>query len=101
MAIVVRGAGSSAVGGILSAYFSGFLLEKLGTRAVFGLTALFPLLVTGIAAGAMSERKAVFDPAQSKEVALQQLGKLWAALSTPGVYLPLLFLFVWQATPTR
>ena len=37
---------SSAVGGIASAYFSGALVEAYGPRAVFGLTAVFPLLVS-------------------------------------------------------
>lgn len=37
---------SSAVGGIASAYFSGSLVEAYGPRGVFGLTALFPLIVS-------------------------------------------------------
>lgn len=41
--------GSAAVGGIVSAYFSGALLERMGTRDVFSLTALLPLLITGCA----------------------------------------------------
>lgn len=38
--------GSSAVGGIASAYFSGSLIESFGTRGVFALTAIFPLIVS-------------------------------------------------------
>ena len=38
--------GSSAIGGIASAYFSGSLIESLGTRGVFGITAVFPLIVS-------------------------------------------------------
>ncbi|KAJ9521344.1 hypothetical protein QJQ45_001282 [Haematococcus lacustris] len=38
--------GSAAVGGIVSAYFSGSLVETYGTRFVFGVTALFPLIVS-------------------------------------------------------
>lgn len=37
---------SSAVGGIASAYFSGALVDAYGPRGVFGLTAVFPLLVS-------------------------------------------------------
>ena len=37
---------SSAVGGIASAYFSGSLVDAYGPRGVFGLTALFPLMVS-------------------------------------------------------
>ncbi|MCS6783167.1 MAG: hypothetical protein NZ482_08325, partial [Gloeomargarita sp. SKYG98] len=31
--------GTSALGGVITAYFSGALLDRLGTRAVFGITA--------------------------------------------------------------
>ena len=37
---------SAAVGGVASAYFSGSLIESYGTRGVFGLTAIFPLVVS-------------------------------------------------------
>lgn len=38
--------GSAAVGGIVSAYYSGALLEKMTTRDVFSLTTFLPLLIT-------------------------------------------------------
>jgi folate/biopterin transporter len=41
--------GASATGSILSAYFSGSLLEHMSVRSVFGLTAILPLLVAFIA----------------------------------------------------
>lgn len=41
--------GSAAVGGIVSAYFSGALLERMTTREVFSLTSILPLLITGCA----------------------------------------------------
>ena len=34
------------MGGIASAYFSGALVDAYGPRGVFGLTALFPLMVS-------------------------------------------------------
>ena len=37
---------SSAAGGVVVAYFSGSLVQQRGTRFVFGLTAVFPLLVS-------------------------------------------------------
>ena len=40
---------SAAVGGIASAYFSGSLVESYGPRTVFGVTAIFPLIVSGAA----------------------------------------------------
>jgi hypothetical protein len=41
--------GSSAVGGIMSAYFSGSLVEQYGSTTVFVLTAIFPLIVSASA----------------------------------------------------
>lgn len=41
--------GSSAVGGIMSAYFSGSLVEQYGSSTVFILTAIFPLIVSASA----------------------------------------------------
>ena len=41
--------GVSAIGGILSAYFSGSLIQDYGVTFVFGLTAVFPLLTLGAA----------------------------------------------------
>lgn len=38
--------GSAAIGGIVSAYFSGALLERMTTREVFSLTTYLPLLIT-------------------------------------------------------
>ncbi|MCC5626268.1 MFS transporter, partial [Nostoc sp. CHAB 5715] len=41
--------GASAIGGLITAYFSGLLLQYFTTRTVFGITALFPLIVSGVA----------------------------------------------------
>eukprot|EP00551_Chaetoceros_affinis_P007319 CAMPEP_0203676452 /NCGR_PEP_ID=MMETSP0090-20130426/24578_1 /ASSEMBLY_ACC=CAM_ASM_001088 /TAXON_ID=426623 /ORGANISM="Chaetoceros affinis, Strain CCMP159" /LENGTH=498 /DNA_ID=CAMNT_0050542999 /DNA_START=570 /DNA_END=2066 /DNA_ORIENTATION=+ len=41
--------GSAAIGGLISAYFSGSLLEVIGPTDVFKITAILPLLVASIA----------------------------------------------------
>lgn len=41
--------GVSAIGGIMSAYFSGSLIQDYGVPFVFGLTAVFPLMTLGAA----------------------------------------------------
>ncbi len=41
--------GSAAIGGLISAYFSGSLLEVIGPTDVFKITAVLPLLVASIA----------------------------------------------------
>lgn len=70
-------AGSSAVGSILSAYSSGYLLETLSSRAVFGITAFFPLALTLIAL-AINEQPVHKEASisQSRAMAVEQIKKV-------------------------
>ncbi|MEO0834723.1 MAG: folate/biopterin family MFS transporter [Cyanobacteria bacterium J06642_3] len=92
--------GASAVGGLLTAYFSGLLLQHLSSNQVFEITATFPLIVSGVA-WLIAESK--IGSAQG-EVTISpvndQIKQLWSALKQKQVWLPIAFLFVWQATPT-
>ena len=93
--------GSSAVGGILSAYFSGSLLQILSPQEIFKITAIFPLLVSIVSlfiieakdetAMNMSTR---FNNIKSQVVQLKEL------ITQPSIYLPILFVFLWQSTPS-
>lgn len=99
--------GSSAFGGIVSAYFSGSLVDAYGVRFVFGVTALLPLLTSAVAvlvkeqpvaAPARGQNKTLTNPgflASSKDSIVQ----LWDAVRQRNVFLPTLFIFLWQATP--
>jgi len=120
--------GASAVGGIMSAYFSGSLLATVTPQTVFLVTAAFPLLIsasglfigeqrvvassnsnrdqassdTGSAAGAGA---GVQTQTQGQgEVGAPdikaQLSELYKTFKNPSIYLPALFVFVWQATPS-
>ncbi|KAI0563241.1 Biopterin transporter [Gracilaria domingensis] len=92
--------GTSAVGGLISAYFSGSLLETIGVREIFAITAVLPLL-TSLLAGLINENKvpplsvSTFIPSAKKRSL-----SLWKALKNPKVYLPIAFIFAWQATPS-
>jgi folate/biopterin transporter len=89
--------GMSAFGGILTAYFSGFLLEHFSNQVVFGITATFPLivaLVAGLIAESPSERPSEWA------VLWQQVKQLKGAVTQKAIWMPTLFLFLWQATPT-
>ena len=55
-AVAVLGLGGFR--GILSAYYSGSLIETNGTRFVFGVTAMFPLLIACAAAALVREDRA-------------------------------------------
>jgi len=89
--------GTSAVGGIITAYFSGFLLEHFSTHTVFAITASFPLLVSA-AAWLISEAPVNEPP--NLDVARSQIAQLRQAITQKQIWLPTAFLFLWQSTPT-
>ncbi|KAJ4955844.1 hypothetical protein NE237_012627 [Protea cynaroides] len=99
--------GSSAFGGIVSAYFSGSLVEAYGVRFVFGVTALLPLITSAVAV--LVKEKRILGTAKGYglspvgttflESLKQNMIQLWDAIRQPNVFLPTLFIFLWQATP--
>ena len=105
---------TAAVGGILSAYFSGSLLEVVSPRVIFTLTALFPLLISAAsflidetpvhstaASAASADGSAVAAPPGMNFLSTvkEQLQTLRQTFTDPRIYLPVLFVFCWQATP--
>ncbi|HEY9888457.1 MAG TPA: folate/biopterin family MFS transporter, partial [Candidatus Obscuribacterales bacterium] len=89
--------GASAVGGLITAYLGGLLLQYLGTRFVFGVTATFPLIVS-LVAWLIAE-----DPVTETstwKVISGQIQQLKGAISQKVIWMPALFIFLWQATPT-
>lgn len=94
--------GASAFGGLLSAYFSGSLLEVMSVRNVFGLAAILPFLVSVIALG-IDEKPASKDMSQDNNLVdgvKDQITTLWETFQQPSIWRPALFLFLWQSTPT-
>ena len=111
-----------AFGGLTSAYFSGSLLQTMTPQQVFGLTAVFPLLVIAMAFQldeAKVEPKALQATAAAGEgvededalalpeplaefgTLVQEQGLLlWEAVKQKRVWLPTLFIALWQATPS-
>lgn len=107
--------GSAAMGALISAYFSGSLLESMNPREVFGLASVLPLLVSGISFlmqeepvgklktsnGDIHSIEGNNDEMEQAEAPIsEQISSLWAALRQPSIYKPVLFLFLWKATPT-
>ncbi|MFN6540578.1 MAG: folate/biopterin family MFS transporter [Nostoc sp. EkiNYC01] len=95
--------GTSAIGGLITAYFSGLLLQYFTTYTVFWITALFPLIVSGVAwlIAESPIRKEAKDTNQTNSLTIKhQLGQLHQALSQKAIWLPTLFIFIWQATPS-
>lgn len=93
--------GISAVGGLMTAYLSGWLLAQFNTQTVFGITAIFPLIVTAIAGLIAEEPVQTVEPTGNETITIrQQLKLLWQALRQKSILLPTLFIFIWQATPS-
>lgn len=100
--------GTSALGGLLTAYFSGSLLEHVSVQVVFGITACFPLIVA-LVAGLISEApvspshpSAEPDPSTvtKNNAVVNQVQRLWQAIKQRQIWMPALFIFIWQATPS-
>ena len=92
---------AAAVGGILSAYFSGSLLQTVTPKTVFLLTAVFPLLISAVSF-LIDEKAEIFQPSikEFTSTVTDQLTTLKDTLINPRIFLPVLFIFAWQATPT-
>ncbi len=89
--------GASAIGGLITAYFSGALLQQFDVKTVFLITATFPLIVSAVAWLIAEERSE--GRSEWAEVKAQ-VGQLKAAVSQKSIWLPTAFLFLWQAMPS-
>uniref|UniRef100_A0A7S0T5G3 Folate/biopterin transporter n=1 Tax=Erythrolobus madagascarensis TaxID=708628 RepID=A0A7S0T5G3_9RHOD len=85
--------GSSAIGGLISAYFSGYLLEHVTARQVFALSGALPLMTASVSS--IIPEKRVTAGIQ----VVSGMKRLLQALRNRSVWMPTLFLFMWQATP--
>jgi len=92
--------GCSALGGLITAYFSGLLLQYLSSNQVFEITATFPLIVSAVAWLIAEEKINQNNPAQKISPIKGQISQLWSAVKQKQIWLPIAFLFCWQATPT-
>ncbi|MEB3281854.1 MAG: folate/biopterin family MFS transporter [Lyngbya sp.] len=89
--------GTSALGGLITAYLSGFLLEVFTVQTVFLITASFPLIVCGVA-WLITEEKV--GDRSNLDAVKQQIRQLRQAVTQKAIWLPMAFVFIWQATPT-
>jgi len=95
---------ASALGGLITAYLSGWLLEHLTTRTVFLITASFPLLVSFVAwfIAESPVDKTRNDKSNNPEypTVRHQLRQLRKAVTQKSIWLPTAFIFIWLATPS-
>ncbi|PSF35699.1 folate/biopterin family MFS transporter [Aphanothece hegewaldii CCALA 016] len=96
--------GVSALGGLITAYLSGLLLAHFTTRTVFAITAIFPLVVCGLAwlivETKITSRTTDETESSDKITINQQIRQLWRAITQKSILLPMIFIFLWQATPS-
>lgn len=97
--------GTSALGGLLTAYFSGMLLEHFTTRTIFAITASFPLIISVVAwlisETPINQTSQHTDSHQYSVTSIKhQIGQLRQAITQKSIWLPTAFVFIWQATPT-
>jgi folate/biopterin transporter len=90
--------GAAALGGLLTAYASGLLLSKFTPQTVFAVTAVFPLLVSAVAFWIDEQPIVIKESAVAQ--ATNQVKQLWSALRQKAIWMPLVFVFLWQCTPT-
>ena len=89
--------GASALGGLITAYLSGSLLQHFSTQTIFLITASFPLIVSATA-WLITEEKV--NKRTDFETVKDQLKQLKQAVSQKTIWLPTAFLFLWQSTPS-
>lgn len=90
-------------------YISPFecFLITLWSRFVFGVTALLPLLTSAVAVlvkeqptlGTARGQTFSFARPEFLESSKQSIIQLWVSVRQPSIFLPTLFIFLWQATP--
>ena len=89
--------GASALGGLITAYLSGSLLQHFSTQTIFLITASFPLIVSATA-WLISEEKT--DKTTDFATVKDQVKQLRQAVTQKTIWLPTAFLFLWQSTPS-
>ncbi|WP_084668822.1 folate/biopterin family MFS transporter [Spirulina major] len=90
--------GVSALGGLVTAYLSGWLLDAFSIQVVFYITATFPLLVSLVAWWIVEQP--VASDRNHLALVREQGRNLWQAVRQKAIWLPTLFVFLWQATPS-
>jgi folate/biopterin transporter len=94
--------GTSTLGGLITAYISGWLLQHLSNQTIFVITAVFPLIVAMVA-GLITEKSVNKNDANktaSKKFSIKQHSQeIWKAFKQKSILFPVVFIFIWQATP--
>lgn len=100
---------ASAIGGLISSYLSGHLLQQYGIPTVFALTAMMPLAMAATSvlmredkSNTMKENHDVILEAKPTSLHLlkQQAYNIKNVLSNKQILYPLLFIIIWNIIPS-
>jgi len=91
---------SSSIGSIISSYSSGFLLEKYGISWIFSLTALLPLITAFVGLYIKDDKVINNNTYIYINKYNEQFNLIIASFKNKEILYPLLFMFLWQATPS-
>ncbi len=93
--------GATALGGLITAYFSGWLLELFTPKTIFAITSVFPLVFSGVAWLIAEKPIPKRNRAESQLQAnvKSQIKQLWQAMRQKRILFPVIFIFLWQSTP--
>lgn len=91
---------SSSIGSIISSYSSGFLLEKHGISWIFSLTALFPLITAFVGLYIKDDKVINNNTYIYINKYNEQFNLIIESFKNKEILYPLLFMFLWQATPS-
>jgi len=91
---------SSSIGSIISSYSSGYLLEKYGISWIFGLTALFPLITAFVGLYIKDDKVANNNTNIYINKYKDQFILIIESFKNKKILYPLLFMFLWQSTPS-
>ncbi len=89
---------STAIGSIISSIFSGSLVQNYGPKFVFSITAIIPLIITAVSR-LIEEEKILVNSTNHLSIK-RQINDVWNALSQKSIIMPIIFLVMWQATPS-
>jgi folate/biopterin transporter len=93
---------STSLGAIISGIFAGTLVQNYGSSFVFFITSIIPLMITAVSTFIEEDK---IDLPYHKDLDTFQLLKVqlknvWSALSEKSILYPLIFLILWQSTPS-
>mmetsp|Transcript_54127 Transcript_54127/g.128579 ORF Transcript_54127/g.128579 Transcript_54127/m.128579 type:complete len:489 (+) Transcript_54127:80-1546(+) len=92
--------GAASVGGLIAAFFSGYLLKIMTDRQVFLLSSLLPLSLVFTSFVTPDHKVKKTDAAEDSGRMKRQAKELYKTIMLPEIFYPCAFIFLLNATPS-